>query len=115
MKHLTFRFHNWCKIHGISHGQPIITQAHWARPPGDYVELRLKAYSSRCMVGFLAVVFKALFQQRPNPSLDLTLMTKSVLLLAKWYAKLELYPYMLTESQANELYDLGMELFGSTL
>ena len=75
--------------------------------------MRLKAYSSRCMVGFLAVVFKALFEQLPNPSLDLTLVTKSVLLLAKWCAKLELHPYTLTQSQTNELYDLGTQLFGS--
>ena len=59
------------------------------------------------MVGFLALIFKALFEQRPNPSLDLTLMTKSVLLLAKRRAKLELYPYTLPQSQANEFYDLG--------
>ena len=65
------------------------------------------------MVGFLGVVFKALFERVPNPSLDLTLMTKSVLLLAKWCAKLELRPYTLTKSQAYELYDLGTQLFGS--
>ncbi|CAL1157316.1 unnamed protein product [Cladocopium goreaui] len=86
MEILTFRFHNWCRLHGINHGQPVITKGHLAL--ADYAELRLKAYASRVMTAYLAVALKALMEKQTQIgqcSQDLRLVTAATVQLANWF------------------------------
>lgn len=110
MEHLTHRFHMWCSLHGIHHGQPIITKGHLHVE--DFAELRLKAYSSRIMTAFLAVVLKGLYQERTEAgeaSPDLALVTTATAQLANWSLCLEQAPYKLSDREAQTLFDQGME------
>ena len=111
MEIFTYRFHNWCRIHSINHEQPVITKGHLNLT--DYAELRLKAYASRVMTAYLAVVLKRLQSEKnltgDSPD-DLKLITAATAQFANWSLLLEKYPYDLSESQAQTLYDEGLKL-----
>ena len=116
MEILTFRFHKWCRLHGINHGQPVITKGHLAL--ADYAELRLKAYASRVMTAYLAVALKALMENQTGIdqcSQDLRLVTAATVELANWSLLLETFPYDLSHQQAETLFESGMKLLGFNL
>ena len=113
MEIFTFRFHNWCRLHGINHGQPFIGMGHLSLT--DYAELRLKAYASRVMVAYLAVVLTSLCSEQSRAgtcSKDLQLVTTATTQFANWSLLVERYPYDLSGEQAERLHRDGHKLLG---
>lgn len=66
------------------------------------------------MVSFMAVSLREVFQ-RVDPSertTDLQLITLACTQISNWSLLAETYPITLSEQQANDLYDLGVQHLG---
>lgn len=108
MEIFTFRFHTWCRLHGINHSQPWITKGHLNLT--DYAELRLKAFASRIMTSFLAVVLTNLQREKScvgQSSVDLDLVALATTQFSNWSLLVEEYPHALSNEQADKLYHDG--------
>lgn len=110
MEQFTLRFHRWCAVHGVRHGQPVITKNHLHFDMGG-PELRLKAYATRVMCAFLAVCLRSTCEKIPREeaSQDLILVTAATAQMANWSLLLEESPLMLSPERANLLFDAGMQ------
>ena len=111
MEIFTFRFHTWCRLHGINHSQPWITKGHLNLT--DYAELRLKAFASRIMTSFLAVVLTNLQREKScvgQSSVDLDLVALATTQFSNWSLLVEEYPHALSDEQADKLYHDGRKL-----
>ena len=58
LDNLCRRFNLWCSLNKIRHYQPYIPVAILLVPPGEYPELRLKAWTSRVLSAFLSVAMQ---------------------------------------------------------
>ena len=98
----------------LRHYQPFIPTALIVVPAGEFPELRLKAWASRVVTAFVSVCLQDLSAQHQGelPQL-LAAATVACAKLAEWMLMVEKYPRLLTEQQANHLYNLGWEPFGS--
>lgn len=96
------------------HYQPFIPVTVLAVKPGEYPELRLKAFTSRVMTTFLSVCLQDLYSHVPNDQVDreLLLATVAVAKLSNWMLQLERTPRYMTRQQAIDLHDLSWEFLG---
>ena len=80
--------------------------------PGDYPELRLKAWTSRVLTSFISVCLQDLCNRLPNDQVDQELMLATVALtkMSDWILLLERTPRYMTRQQATALEDLSWEL-----
>ena len=95
----------------LRHYQPFIPTALLAVPAGDFPELRLKAWSSRVITAFISVCLQDLsarYSDATRPPL-LAAATVAVAKLAEWMLLVEKYPRLLSEEQAEHLYNVGWE------
>lgn len=108
-----FEILGYFKIEMIAwrHYQPFIPVTVLAVKPGEYPELRLKAWTSRILTTFLSICLQDLFNRLPNDRVDQELMLATVSLtkLSDWMLQLERTPRYMTQEQANQLENLSWQ------
>jgi MFS superfamily sulfate permease-like transporter len=82
--------------------------------PGEYPELRLKAWTSRVLTTFLSVCLQELCKRLPGDNVDIELKLATVVLtkLSDWMLQVERTPRFMTRQQATDLQDLSWQLRG---
>ena len=105
------RFNLWCSMSRIRHYQPYIPYAVLAVKPGEYPELRLKAWTSRVLTSFLSVAMQELVQSFPPEARPASLVLAAVAIhkLGKWMLHVERCGKILTEGEAVEMHKLAWE------
>ena len=84
---------------------------------GEYPELRLKAWATRVMTGYLAVAIEDVsrqFSDAERPS-QLAMATVATRKIAEWQLLLENTPRYMTQERADQLMALAWELLGLEL
>lgn len=82
----------------MRHYQPYIPVSVMAVKPGEYPEMRLKAWTSRLLTAFLAVCLSDLCQQLPPHERDQELVLAAAVLakMSEWMLAVERCPRLMT-------------------
>ena len=99
------------KTRPLRHYQPFIPSALLVVPAGDFPELRLKAWSSRIITAFVSICLQDVSSTYSNATRSplLAAATMASAKLSEWMLLIERYPRLLTEEQAEHLYNVGWE------
>ena len=113
LTNLTGRLNQWCALNRIRHYQPYIPLSVIAVKPGDYPELRLKAWTSRLITAFLSVALQDLCNnENDQRDPELALATVATSKLAEWMLWIENCPRYMSQDQASTATRLSQEILG---